>query len=107
MIPGINPKQMQKAMKQLGMKQEEINATEVIIKTPEKNLLISNPQVSKINMMGQETFQITGDISEESSISEEDIKMVIEQTSVSEEQAKEALEKNNGDLAKTIMELKE
>ena len=57
-------------------------------------------------MMGQETFQITGDISEESSISEEDIKMVVEQTSVSEEQAKESLEKNNGDIAKTIMELK-
>ena len=37
MIPGINPKQMQKAMKQLGMKQEEIQATEVIIKSPEKN----------------------------------------------------------------------
>ena len=106
MFPSINKKQMEKAMKQLGMKQQEIPAFEVIIKTPEKNIIITNPQVSKINMMGQETFQITGSVSEESSISKEDIKLVAEQVSVSEEKAFQILKKNKGDIAKSILELR-
>ena len=64
MIPGINPRDMQKAMKRLGIKQEEIDAELVIIKTADKDFVIKNPHVSKVNMMGQETFQITGDITE-------------------------------------------
>jgi len=106
MIPGMNPKQMQKAMKRLGVKQEEIPAKEVIIKQEDKDLIIRNPQVMKVNMMGQDSIQIVGDIEEVSSISEEDIKTVAEQAGVSEEEAKKALEKNDGDLAKTILELK-
>ena len=111
MIPGMNPRKMQQMMRKMGISQQEINATEVIIKTREKELVISNPQVSKVNMMGQETFQIIGDIEERPldnklEISEEDIKMVIEQTGVSEKEAKESIERNNGDLAAAIMELK-
>ncbi len=64
MIPGINPKQLKQAMKQLGMKQEEIDAKEVIIKTSEKQLVIKNPSVVRINMMGQDSFQITGEVNE-------------------------------------------
>jgi nascent polypeptide-associated complex subunit alpha len=106
MIPGMNPKQMQKAMRRLGIKQEEIQANKVIIKCPDKNIIISNPQVTKVNMGGQENFQITGDISESSGISEEDIRTVKEQTDCTEDQAKEALEENNGDLAAAILSLK-
>ena len=57
-------------------------------------------------MMGQETFQITGSVSEESSISKEDIKLVAEQVSVSEEKAFQILKKNKGDIAKSILELR-
>ena len=111
MIPGMNPRDVQKAMKRLGIKQEEINATEVIIKTVDKELIIANPQVSKVNMMGQETFQVSGDVEErlvssEPEINEEDIKTVMEQTGVTEEEAKEAIEDNEGDLAKAIMAIK-
>ncbi|MDP4012347.1 MAG: nascent polypeptide-associated complex protein [Candidatus Nanoarchaeia archaeon] len=106
MFPGINPKDMQKVMKKMGIKQEEIDATEVIIKTNSKDLIIKNPKVTKVNMMGQETLQIMGDIEEASSISEEDIKTVSEQAGVSKEEAKKALENNNGDLAAAILELK-
>lgn len=106
MIPKINPRQMEKMMKQMGMKQEAIEADEVIIKSKDKNIIIKNPQVQRINMMGQESFQISGDI-EESTISEEDIKTVAQQANVSEEQAKQALEKTNGDLAEAILLLKE
>lgn len=106
MFPGINPKDMQKVMKKMGIKQEEIDATEVIIKTNSKDLIIRNPKVTKVNMMGQETLQIMGDIEEASSISEEDIKTVSEQSGASEEASKKALENNKGDLAAAILELK-
>jgi nascent polypeptide-associated complex subunit alpha len=106
MMPGINPKQMKKMMQKMGIKQEEIDALEVIIKTSEKNLVIKNPNILKINMNGQDSLQITGDITEESNISEEDISTVSEQANVSKEKAKEALEKYDGDLAETILELK-
>jgi nascent polypeptide-associated complex subunit alpha len=112
MIPGMNPRDMQKAMKRLGIKQEEIPATQVIIKTETSELVINNPQVSKVNMMGQNTFQVVGEaeehaLSAEPDINEEDIKTVMEQTGASEEKAKESIQRNEGDLAKAIMELKQ
>ena len=103
MMPGMNPRQMNKMMQKMGIKQEEINASEVIIRTPEKNLVIKNPSVTKVDAMGQKTFQITGDITEESPITEEDINTFAEQANVSKEEAKKALEGSKGDLAEAIM----
>lgn len=94
-------------MKQMGMAQEEIDASKVIIeKTDGNKTIINNPSVTKIKMQGQETFQIAGEISEEAGNSEQDIKTIVEKTSCSEEQAKEALEKTS-DLAEAILELSE
>ncbi len=112
MFPGMNPRQMQQAMKRMGIQQTEIDATEVIIKCPDKEIIISNPSVSKVNMMGTMTFQVSGQaqerpLSAEEEIKEEDVKTVAEQASVSEEEARNALEKNKGDLAKAILSLKE
>jgi len=112
MIPGMNPRQMRQAMKRMGIQQQDIEATEVIIKTNEKEIVISNPQVAKVNMMGQETYQVVGEAQERSiqtepEISEEDIKTVMEQTGTDETKAKETIEKHKGDLAAAIMELKE
>lgn len=108
MIPGMNQKALKLAMKKMGLKQEEIEASEVIIKCPDKELIVRNPSVQKVNMMGQESLQITGDIEEveKESFSEEDIKMVVEQTGCSEKEAREVLERNGGDIAKSILELK-
>jgi|SRR3989338_2489109 len=108
MFPKINPKQMEKMMKQLGVKQEEIDAEEVIIKCSDKELIIRNPNVQRVNMMGQESLQITGDIEEREikKFSEDDVKLVVEQTGSSDKKAREALENNDGDIAKTILELK-
>jgi|SRR3989344_663338 len=105
MLPGMNPKDMAKAMKMLGIKQENIEANRVIIETNNKNIIILNPEVVKIDMKGQESFQITGEVSEEDSISEEDIKTVAGQANVSESEAKKALEKTKGDLAEAILKL--
>jgi nascent polypeptide-associated complex subunit alpha len=110
MFPGVNPRQMQQAMKRMGIQQQEIDATEVIIRTADKEIVITNPQVSKINMMGQQTYQIVGEehereISTAPSISEEDIKTVAEQANVELDAAKKALEKANGDIAQAIIDL--
>ena len=105
MLPNMNPRQMQKMMQRMGIQQVEIPAKEVIIRCEGKELIIKNPSVSKINMMGQETIQVLGEITERSIISEDDIKTVIEQTNVSKEKAKSALEKYNGDLAEAILSL--
>ena len=112
MIPGMNPRAMKQAMKRMGIQQQDIEATEVIIKTEDKEIVIANPQVAKVNMMGQETYQVVGEaqeraISKEPEINEEDIKTVMEQTGADQEKAKETIQKHNGDLAAAIMELKE
>ncbi len=104
MMPNLNPKMMKMAMKKMGIKQEEIEANEVIIKGNNADLIIKNPQVLKVNMGGEDSFQITGSV-EEVSFKEEDIKTVCEQANVSEEKAKEMLEETNGDLAEAIMKL--
>ncbi len=108
MFPSIDPKKMQAMMKQMGIKQENIDAERVIIeKNDGKRLVIENPSVVKINMQGNESLQITGEIKEENAelFSKEDVKTVMQKTGASEKKAKEALESNNGDLAAAIMEL--
>ena len=105
MFPGLNPKKMQQMMKQMGMDQEEIDASRVIIeKTDGNKTIINNPSVVKISVQGQDTFQISGEVSEEQGNSEEDIKIIIEKTGCTEEQAKETL-KETGDLADAILKL--
>lgn len=107
MFPGMDERAIKAAMKKMGMQQQEIDASEVTIKCPDKIIVVENPQVSKIVMIGQEMFQISGKIIEkEPEISEEDIKTVMEQTGVSEEKARNAILEANGDLAEAILNLK-
>jgi nascent polypeptide-associated complex subunit alpha len=108
MFPGMDPKKMQAVMKQMGMAQEDIDASRVIIeKQDSSKIIIENPSVTKIKMQGQETFQIAGEISEEDAgVSEEDVQTIVEKTNVDENKARETLEKT-GDLAEAILELSE
>ena len=46
MFPGVNPRKMQQMMKRMGIQQQEIDAQEEIIKTKDKQLVFSQPQVS-------------------------------------------------------------
>lgn len=112
MFGSIDPKKMAAMMKQMGISQEEIEATRVIIDKEEGRIVIENPHVTKIKMQGQESFQISGDIRDEAEQEEveenkfeEDVKTVAEQTGVSEDIAAIELEKNNGDIAETIIRL--
>jgi len=116
MIPtaGMNPKQlkqMQRAMKQMGMDMKDVKGvSEVIIKFKNKELLIKNPKVNLMDFMGQQTYQITGkakerEIEVELEIPDDDIELVSAQTGVSKEKALETLKETQGDLAEAIMRL--
>jgi nascent polypeptide-associated complex subunit alpha len=112
MIPGMNSRQAKQMMRKMGIQQQDLDAEQVIIKTKDKEIIINNPQVAKVNMMGQQTYQVVGEAEERSietkpEINEEDIKTVIDQTGVEEDKAKEVIEKHSGDLAAAIMELKQ
>lgn len=110
MLPNMNNKQMQQAMKKMGMKQEEIEATRVIIERADGKIIFDSPSVQNVSMMGQESFQISGEYKFEPlnttpDISKEDITTVIQLTSCTEEQARAAILNHNGDLAEAILEL--
>ena len=98
---------MEKMMKQMGIKTENIDATEVIIKTADKNIIVSNPHVTKISMHGKDTFQVVGNISEKEvqEFTQADIDMIKEQTGASEEEIIKTLDETK-DIAETILKLK-
>lgn len=108
MIPGgMDPKKMQALMRQMGIKSEEIAASRVVIETETGSIVIDSPQVTKITMQGQASFQIAGNARTEEKTSSEDIRMVMGQAGCSEEEAKAALEKSGGDIAQAILSLTE
>ncbi|MCK5040093.1 MAG: hypothetical protein KAR87_03935 [Candidatus Aenigmarchaeota archaeon] len=114
----VNPKQMQKMMQQMGMNTKELDATEVRIICPDKTIIIENPNVQKITVQGQTSFQITGTETEvdnsqlelesgeeeKEAFSDEDIKMIMEQTGKTRDKVEKVLEET-GDIAETIMML--
>ena len=107
-VGGIDPRKLQGMMKQLGIKQEEIEAQRVIIEKVDGKIVIESPSVQKVVMNGQESWQITGEAREEvesGGLKEEDIKLVMEKTGKSGEEAKRSLEEANGDIAEAILNL--
>ena len=108
MFPGgMNPKQMGRMMKQLGIKSDELEAKKVTIELADgKKLIFNEPQVQCMEVQGSKTYTLIGEPVEEKTIPADDIKMVAEQAGVPEKKAKEALEKANGDIAEAILALK-
>lgn len=107
-------------MKRLRGKMKTIelpDVEEVIIRMADKEILIPNPDVSKI-ILGGEIYQVVGtgierprsEIAEavptKIQISDADVQLVATQTGVSEEEARKAIEAENGDLAGAILRLK-
>lgn len=110
MIPGVNPRQLKQMMRQMGMSQDDIDATEVVIKTKDKQYVFTNPSVQKVDMQNQTSFQISGDfviqdLDIKIEISKEDIELVCKQTEVSFNEAKEALVSTKGDIAQAIVNI--
>ena len=112
MFGGVDPRKMQGLMKQMGIKQEEIETERVIIEKSDGNRIVIEPaNVIKMTMQGQTSWQITGDareeVVEEVGIKEADILMIMEKTGKSKEEAAKALEESNGDIAEAIVSLSE
>lgn len=110
MLPGMNPRMMKQAMKRMGISQEDIEAIRVIIHCEDRDIIIDDPHVAKVNMAGQATWQIMGSAHEELRktqpvISDDDVKIVMNQANVSGETARVALENTQGDIAAAILDL--
>ncbi|KAA0004228.1 MAG: nascent polypeptide-associated complex protein [Thermoplasmata archaeon] len=104
MLP-MDERQMKKLMKRMGINVKELEAERVIIETKDKKYIFLNPDVSIMEIKGQQTYQIVGKPEIISKISEEDAKLVAEKTGKSIEEARKALEEANGDIAQAILNL--
>jgi len=104
----LNQREIEKMARRMGIQTSPVEAKEVIIRTEDSDIVIANPQVSKINMMGQETWQIVGEARERprQQFTGDDIDMVVNQTGASRSEVAEALEAAHGDLAEAILKLK-
>ncbi len=123
---GLNPRKMKQMMEQMGIDVEELDASEVVIKTDEGELVFDDPDVTLMDARGQETYQIVGDAVERapsavegdtadadgeddtgsaggaSEIPDADVEIVAMRASVDEATAREALEAVDGDLAAAV-----
>ncbi len=108
---GMNPRQMKRLMRQMGIKMEELeDVSEVVIRLPDREVVIRDPTVTIMTVQGEKTYQIVPGLEEVKpilKISEEDVKLVMEQAGVDRETAKKALEESGGDLAEAILKLTE
>ena len=110
MMPGrMNPRQMERMMRKMGLNLEEMNdVKEVVIFTESKEIHITRPSVTVMEIQGEKNFQIQGKVHEKTikpQIPREDIDIVIAQTGVSEEDALKALEECGGEPAEAIIRL--
>lgn len=106
-LGGINPGQMKAMMKQLGIKQEDIQAKRVIIEKEESRIIIEDPKIIKMTMQGQDNWQITGEAKEESleaEIGDDDVQLVMEKTGKSEKEVRRVLGETK-DIAEAIVRL--
>lgn len=122
----MNPRKMKQMMKQMGIDVDEIDASEVVIRRADGDeIVFDDPDVTKMDARGQETYQIIGDpetrsaageieeaeggddeeSAESDGIPQEDVDLVVQRTGASEADARAALEANDGDLAAAIADL--
>lgn len=113
----VNPRQMKQAMKKMGISNESIqNVTEVIIRTTDREIVISPAMVNVMTMQGQKSFQVDGESFERplgsasgapatAAYSPEDVELVMTQTGCDREKAVEALEACDGELAEAILKI--
>lgn len=102
---------MRRMMRQMGIRTEEMEGVrEVIIRFSDRELVISNAQVTLTEMAGQRAYQVVGEAQERSlkpEICDEDIELVMEQAGVERKVAERALKETEGDIAEAILKLKE
>ena len=117
---GMSPKKMKGMLKNMGINIDELeNVSEVVIRMPDKEIVISNPSVAIMDSHGTRSYQISGDESERApsrfgqeaaeeppiEILDSDVQLVAAQTGASLPEAKAALQEAKGDLAAAIIKL--
>lgn len=112
---GVNPRQMKQAMKRMGISQEEIrDVEEVIIRTADKEYVLTEAAVTCVTMQGQKTYQVMGEVEvrprqkvkdDEVAIPEEDVQLVMSQTGAPKERAVQALKECDGQPAEAILKI--
>jgi nascent polypeptide-associated complex subunit alpha len=117
---GMNPRKMQKMMEQMGFDMTELDAEEVVIRTPDEELVFTDVEVTRMDAQGTQTYQIAGEPEsrergadesdtesddDEPAIPDADIDLVVGRTGASEAAAREALEAEDGDLAAAVSRL--
>lgn len=111
-MPNLDPRALKGMMEKMGIKSTEIAASRVVIETADKNIVITSPQVMRIEAQGESSFQVSGEVSEERvsvqvEITQEDIDMVAAGTGIDDkEKIEAALNEENGDIARAILKLK-
>jgi len=120
---GFDPRKMEQMMQQMGIDMDEIDAEEVVITTPDGELVFEDPEVTKMDARGQATYTLVGepvereaaggggagddggDGGDDGGIPDADVEMVQTRTGASEAEAREALEEHDGDLAAAVAAL--
>jgi nascent polypeptide-associated complex subunit alpha len=117
---GMSPKKMKGMLKNMGINIDELeNVSEVVIRMPDREIVISNPSVAIMDSHGTRSYQISGEESERvaSSCSQEaaeeppieildsDVQLVAAQTGAGLPEARTALQEAKGDLAAAIIKL--
>jgi nascent polypeptide-associated complex subunit alpha len=111
MMPNMDPKTLKSLMAKMGIQSTEIPAQKVVIYGLDRDITIESPQITRIEMQGNVSFQIVGIVSENEKkldieISPEDIRMVMEKTGITDEAiVRKAIKDANGDIAAAIMDL--
>jgi nascent polypeptide-associated complex subunit alpha len=104
----MNPKKMKGMLRSMGINLDEIEGVEeVVIRTADKDIVITNASVAVMDAQGNRSYQISGDVEERPRlvIPEADVELVASQTGASPEAARAALLEAKGDLAQAIVKL--
>ncbi len=114
----MSPKKMKGMLKNMGINIDELEGViEVVIRLPDKEIVIQNASVAVMDAHGVRSYQVSGDATERTAVSEgpepsielqipdSDIMLVSSQTGATFEAAKSALVEAKGDLAMAIMKL--
>ncbi len=106
MMPNVNPKQLQKLMRQMGMSMEQLeDVEEVVIRTADQEYRFPDAEVNIMEVKGDKTYQVTGTPEVVDRMSEDDVTLVAEKTGKSPGEARAALKEADGDIAQAIVNL--
>lgn len=124
----MNPRKMQQMMQQMGIDLDELDAESVVISlTSGEELVFDDPDVTRMDARGQQTYQVIGEPETRDAadagqageaddstaaeadaagdIPDADVELVAQRTGASEDAARAALEETDGDLAAAVSRL--